>query len=342
MAKNPSLFSMINIDQLTQNQNSVINLLHKLMNFNEDNSFVDLIKVIKMFIESDHIYSSTIFSLMIIFRIIRPKSYEIITKIENTFNISAFDYNHRFDFISNCGALLFSYCPQMLDFKSLDSSITAYLSYDDVNSFQCAVLREQFDFKIYFEPQDVNLLDIAAFYGSSKCFKYLQINEAPFSGNIGAYAVAGGNMDVVKLIESIDMNHLDCDVCCRASIIFHRYDILYHIIKDLDHQPNEFDVEASINSLNFVAYAFFSELGLCANTCNIIYLSSKNNNIFMINWLIMKNHEQVIDQLLENENNEETKAHILRTYIFYLLKDKYNPKDVIKVLEKVLFNYKKK
>ena len=331
---------MISLDEFTKSQKSIVNLLQMLMNFSEDHSFDDLIKVIKQFIDGDLLYSSTIFSLMIIFRIIRPKCYEVINKIENVLNVSAIDYTLPFDFISNCSPLLFSHCPQLLNFESLDSYVSGYISCDDLKSVQCVVLKnQQFDFNCKFEPKDVNLLDISAFYGSIKCFKYLLLNNSPFSRNIGAYAVAGGNIEVVKLIESIDMNHLDSDVCCRASIIFHRYDIIYHIIRDLGHQPNAFDVEASINSLNFIAYEFLRELGLCANMCNIISLSSKNNNIFMINWLIMNNHEQVIDQLLENEKNEETKAHVLRTYIFYLLKDKSNPEDVIEVLEWVLFKY---
>ena len=331
---------MINLDYLTENQKSVINLLQMLMNYGDNHYFDDLIKAIKQFIDGDRLYSSTMFSLMLIFRIIRPKSYELINNIEKSLNMSAVDNDHLIDFISNCSPFLFNSYPQLLHFYTLDSIVSGYISCDDLKSVQSMVLNNlQFDFKCKFEPEDVNLLDIAAFYGSIKCFRYLLLNDSPFSDDIGAFAVAGGSIEIIKLIEAIDMNRLDTAVCCRASIVFHRYYILFHIIKDLHYQPNAFDVETSINSLNFVAYAFFRELGLCANTCNIFSVSSKSENMFMINWLIEQNHEQVIDQLIETERNEEVKAHILRTYIFYLLKDKYNLEDVIEVLDWVLLKY---
>ena len=66
------------------------------------------------------------------------------------------------------------------------------------------------------------LLEYAAFFGSLKCFSYLQLNNAKMSGNMYQFAICGGNSQILNICEKYHTPFADT---LRAAIVYHRPDI---------------------------------------------------------------------------------------------------------------------
>ncbi|OHT02186.1 hypothetical protein TRFO_30805 [Tritrichomonas foetus] len=83
---------------------------------------------------------------------------------------------------------------------------------DDVDFIQSFIVISDNDInmeypKTLWEPsielqhaRNITLVDAAAFYGSSKCFKYMMLNGADIE-NSGNYAIDGGNLEIIRIIE---------------------------------------------------------------------------------------------------------------------------------------------
>lgn len=98
----------------------------------------------------------------------------------------------------------------------------------------------------YFIQREPTLILCAAYFGSIKCFKYLLLNHANLnkrdtdSKSLAQFAVAGGNVEIVRLVEQSG-----CDFSDTAHIATHFYhsDIFewLHLTKFPDLNKNNFD-----------------------------------------------------------------------------------------------------
>ena len=68
----------------------------------------------------------------------------------------------------------------------------------------------------------VTYLQLMAFFGSIKCFRHA-INTDAFSiNNIAKYAVAGGNKEILHILEQ---KNISFDNCFEVSVKYHRYEV---------------------------------------------------------------------------------------------------------------------
>ena len=68
----------------------------------------------------------------------------------------------------------------------------------------------------------INRIELAALFGSIKCFKYLMMNEDEINENTCKFAIAGGDKEIVHLCEQKGLKFEDCLI---VSSLFHRFEL---------------------------------------------------------------------------------------------------------------------
>ena len=121
-------------------------------------------------------------------------------------------------------------------------------AHDEVNLLTEMSLKPFFDKNMRYKLQNspyifsgysLSLVEIAAFLGAIKCFKYLLLNNC-LQGDASYYALAGGNLEIIRLCsqESISFeDHLD------AALSFYHYDIMVWIF-------SQYTIDLSLVTIN--------------------------------------------------------------------------------------------
>ena len=126
---------------------------------------------------------------------------------------------------------IFDYTIRKYQITFEKDSIETIIINDDFSKLQMKILadstfdynKEQIENRKYLYPTKskfLNLLEIAAFYGSLKCFMFLQNNSTKeYSDYINQLAVAGGDYDIIA---SLSQNSVKFDNCLHICIKYHR------------------------------------------------------------------------------------------------------------------------
>ena len=68
----------------------------------------------------------------------------------------------------------------------------------------------------------LSYMQLIALYGSIKCFKFAVLDNSFSIDNIEKYAIAGGNYEIIHILES---KNVSFDHCLEVSLIYHRYEL---------------------------------------------------------------------------------------------------------------------
>lgn len=133
---------------------------------------------------------------------------------------------------------------------------------DDIQQFQEMIaqtnisLKSRIPYSFYEDCQFINnkndmphLIDFASFFGSINIFKFLWINDVKGSPSTFNYAIAGGNYEIIHLLESIYKNSIDKN-SQNYSILFHRNDIYSYLQDTYDIKFSLSQFFSSIDSYN--------------------------------------------------------------------------------------------
>lgn len=88
------------------------------------------------------------------------------------------------------------------------------------------------------------ILQVAAFYGSIQCFRYLALNGADMGAvdrnfiTVPQFAVAGGNLEIIRMCEQYN---LDFEGTIHIAALFHRFDVLQWLYSTKYHDLNALD-----------------------------------------------------------------------------------------------------
>ena len=134
---------------------------------------------------------------------------------------------------------------QLLREGNNPSSIAKAIRNDNVEILQEIASQSNFDFNQIILPsvyervpfvnqKYVSLIDYAAFFGSIKCFKFLLLNGSDLTRAI-KFAIAGGNMEIIKLCEQ---NSTPTQDLCEMAIVSFQNDIFHYFY---DRDPGIFD-----------------------------------------------------------------------------------------------------
>ncbi|OHS97933.1 hypothetical protein TRFO_35726 [Tritrichomonas foetus] len=190
---------------------------------------------------------------------------------------------------------------------------------DDIEALQRMSCNEDFDFDDIFRFSDNSIFSIlnnqslivaSAFFGSIKCFRFLLINNANLPQNIPKYAIAGGNLEIVRIC--VQNNLIFDNDCLKSAIIYKHFEIFkwlveqevfsFRIKENLDlcliyHNYNTFYYLFQRNETNL--YAFRSSAILSNNK---LYLDNIPGN-FVID---PKDHDimSILHTLMANDDPE--------------------------------------
>ncbi|KAK8892562.1 hypothetical protein M9Y10_029795 [Tritrichomonas musculus] len=141
---------------------------------------------------------------------IKPKSINIMRNPSDN-NFNTLDQNN-----DNFAMIVNKYWPdkmdlykEMLDNLEPDDELTKSLRYDDVDKLQMIITTNRINISKAVVPynifddfnEDINVINYAAYYGSLKCFKYLLLNDGCIDESTLYFAVYGGNVEIIKIVD---------------------------------------------------------------------------------------------------------------------------------------------
>lgn len=197
------------------------------------------------------------------------------------------------------------------------STIEFALVNDDIEQFQTFAAQPDFKInqRIHYTVYDFSslsqfdmpsLIQFSAFYGSQKCFNYLQTNGAIMPKDLIKYAIAGGNLEIIKACESFTKNWKDA---LELTISYHYMDVFDWIndakMKNLPYFHNQLFVN-SIKSSNLEMMMYCLEKGQDVNAIfdpndgivplHIAAISHSTEAI-----LLLINHEEIMTSTKSKE-----------------------------------------
>ena len=148
--------------------------------------------------------------------------------------------------------------------KTLDNYLTVFhpgtlqyiITEDDISTLQNYVLQQaSFEFgQLYAVEFEyfMSLINIAAYYGSLKCFKYFILNDCTIDPETSHYAIASGNYEIVHILEQKNANF---DEAFIFSIHFHQYSLSDWLI--IHYNFSHVSLSNCIEFLNIEGFLFF-------------------------------------------------------------------------------------
>ena len=81
--------------------------------------------------------------------------------------------------------------------------------------------------------QETSLIKYAAFYGSNKIFKYLQMNKVELSPKLWFYVIHGRNYELIHLLEE-NLKNIDYEKCFSKAVKCHHNEIADYFLNQID------------------------------------------------------------------------------------------------------------
>ncbi|OHT02375.1 hypothetical protein TRFO_30572 [Tritrichomonas foetus] len=157
--------------------------------------------------------------------------------------------------------------------------------------------------------KDIKLIEYAALCGSLNIFKFLWMNLADLTYNLLGYAVAGGNYEIVHIVESKRPKYTQ--EALQMAIQFHRNDLVHYIIETADIEMNLNILFTCISSFNYEIFqeyapSIIKDVNEIQNDITMLHAACQCGNIDVVNILVQ------IPELDPNirDKNGKTSLHI--------------------------------
>lgn len=239
--------------------------------------------------------------------------------------------------------------------------ITLALRYDDVDKFQSIIsVRNEKEKNTNFVPVNIfeefvpngetNYLNYSAAYGSIKCFKYLFLNHAELNNSSFYYAIYGGNIEIIKIIDQ--QNMLPCSKMSEAilcAVKKHKDDLFDWIFEQKYNGNNTIQldilIEASINgNIHSVASIIdkgFDFFDLNENKCKSIIENASKNGFYKFLQFVFIFTKEVIEKKCFNKSliyNPESSVYFGNISILKFYHEQCDHFDIIKAIS-IAINY---
>ena len=151
---------------------------------------------------------------------------------------------------------------------------------DNVDLLQQLTSSTDFDFNkkiasFQFDPcneisNEISYLNLAAFYGSTSCFKFLILQNGIDLTDSAVYAVMGGSPEIIRNLvnEGVEFGN----EAFVGAIKYHRYDIFQWLLTNYPSPTNIYKTRnsqtqpplfsLSVRSLNYPAFLYFANMGI--------------------------------------------------------------------------------
>lgn len=214
---------------------------------------------------------------------------------------------------------------------------------DDVDSFQEFVSQPGFSYANYTinipiyqnEYRDelkLELINIASFYGAAKCFKFIKLNiqDAKISYMTANTAIAGGNTEIIRLIElsGFYSEYIYNDILSEifnspycSAIYYNQNDVFQWLCETKCNEHEGFKnkyAKLSIISYNFKAYLYLLEILNTKYSTRNFYSAVSHNN-FPIYHLFNQSHSiivisSIIINMIKKENYQLMEELLLHKF----------------------------
>ena len=105
----------------------------------------------------------------------------------------------------------------------------------------------------HFGDNFISYLNICCLFGSTKCFKYLILNNCNITNKTPTFSVAGGSTEIIQILNQRNISFKNPSYF--ASIIYHRYSLTDWLITNFGFK--KFSLPNCAFSFNFKAFIFF-------------------------------------------------------------------------------------
>jgi ankyrin repeat protein len=89
-------------------------------------------------------------------------------------------------------------------------------------SFDHSILLDQ-GFPLFLRGTKVNLIEYSAYFGAIRCFRFFLLNNCVLSDRIGMCAIAGGETEILRLLEQHDISFLPS---MHIAALYHHFSVL--------------------------------------------------------------------------------------------------------------------
>lgn len=294
-------------------QEEIIGVLDDLFQKHEDKSFDEIIKKMRQFIAQDILFKDTLKELLVLHSIVRRSQYEYRAEIEKALGL----------YKPNDSPL--RQCTFFINIPTQDTEITTSVQNDDIEKLANIVLCTYHSENTTLDP---NLLQIAALNGSVKCFRLLLINNVELAENTCAMAIAGGNFEIISLLENtIKQSDFLNRNSFQISIIYHRYEITQWLMKVYWHKPCIDDMKIALMSLNF---KFIQEFQECIPFLpEMLPLAASLDHFYFFKWAFIDDINNNIVKIIQCTNDDAQQVELARAYLYFLTKNIRDPKKLL-------------
>lgn len=182
---------------------------------------------------------------------------------------------------------------------------------DNLEAVKGIVSRKFFDF------EKSTLINLAAFYGSIECFKYLYLNGTRILSDTHTYVICGGNTEMIRYLQHIGQDYTDKDVL--VSVLFHHNQITDWLISQ-GKSTDGMEVQAA-QSYNFRAFCYIQRTTVFFLWSNILFTMKDVYNYPLIRLYIEDSPPETVPKYVRtilfiafNSHNERVKNFIINHY----------------------------
>ena len=201
-----------------------------------------------------HLYSMIVESNL--FPQEEKKNYFFIPNIFTVYPKDSFEYYLKNDLIADFQQFIANN-PTFDINKEIENNLNLPPYYVDLSNGKCSksIIHQNTKRGLGLrKSNNISLIDLCCFYGSIKCFKYLLLNDCKLKEESCQYAVAGGNLEIIHILEQ---KEFDFEECLRQSIKYHRNEISDWLLTNYKETNNENYIETAIKSYNIPAFLYY-------------------------------------------------------------------------------------
>ena len=276
-------FSSIKTINVDQHLKEYLSLTEKIFNYHEGTKTNELRIYLENFTKSKSIHSYLLSLILCVYSIARPKNKSILNEVQNFITPTSATGIFQTIF-ANCGL------PDMTSSVVTNSDFNIILISDN-----CEMLKElisktpnfKFSDMIEIDGKSISLLDLAAFYGSVRCFKHLMMNDSPYTEYTCPLSIAGGNNEIIHLLEShFKDQNFENKSCFDISIAFHQYSLSDWLMSHFKHTVA--DISIAIRTFNYLGFIYLFQKETSKGLIPCLSSACKYSNVPIIQYLVEK------------------------------------------------------
>ena len=161
-----------------------------------------------------------------------------------------------------------------------------------------------------FAKEEATKLELCAYFGAAKCFKYLLKTEE-IKENACRYAVAGGNKEIINICKK---KGLEFKNCINVAVAYHRHDLFQWLNED--HDEETVTLNNCIEYLNIPAFFFYLNKGADINKV-------QEDGSLPLHHAVHKGLCRLSEMLIESGNNVNAQDNNKRTPMHFAANNGY-------------------